>query len=57
MRYGVQWPDGSVTGLITDKQRLAAHYANEHDGTVYDEDHQPDKMPGHSEGGHDEKRV
>jgi len=34
-RYGVRWPDGSVTGAITDSQRLAASYAKQHDGTVY----------------------
>lgn len=35
-RYGVQWADGSITGLITDKHHLAAHYAREYGGRVYE---------------------
>ncbi len=35
-RYGVKWPDGLVTGGITDSYRLAASYAKDHDGTVYE---------------------
>jgi hypothetical protein len=36
-RYGVRWPDGSVTGGITESHRLAAAYARNHAGTVYAE--------------------
>lgn len=40
-RYGVRWPDGSVTGGITDHYRLAAAYAKHRDnpapGVVYQE--------------------
>ena len=34
-RYGVRWPDGSITGAITDSARLAGAYAKDHGGAVY----------------------
>ena len=41
-RYGVAWPDGGITGDITDditdSQRLAAAYAKNHNGSVYEAD-------------------
>jgi hypothetical protein len=37
-RYGVRWPDGSITGAITDSARLAGAYAKDHGGAVYTAD-------------------
>lgn len=38
VRYGIAWPDGGITGDITDSQRLAAAYAKNHNGSVYEAD-------------------
>ncbi len=35
-RYGVEWPDGTYTGAISDQQRLAASYARNHNGKAYE---------------------
>ena len=45
-RYGVRWPDGSITGAITDSHRLAAAYAKNHDGKVYEADKNGDPIKG-----------
>jgi hypothetical protein len=45
-RYGVAWPDGSITGAITDSQRLAAAYAKNHDGCWYEADAGGDPVAG-----------
>jgi hypothetical protein len=37
MRYGIDWPDGTCTGAITDSYRLAAAYAAQHGGKVRDD--------------------
>lgn len=36
LRYGIQYPDGTFTGLISDQLRAINSYAAEHRGTVYD---------------------
>ena len=41
-RYGVQWGDKSITGLITDSYKLAAAYAKEHGGRVYEQKDEAD---------------
>lgn len=37
-RYGVRWPDGSITGGITDRAALARAYARQAGGTAYQAD-------------------
>jgi len=44
-RYGVQWPDGSITGAITDKYTLAAAYAKSDGGKPYQADANGEPMP------------
>ena len=37
-RYGVRWPDGSITGAITDRANLARAYARKQGGRAYQAD-------------------
>lgn len=37
-RYGVKWPDGTETGPITDRYRLAARYAKSEGGKPWNYD-------------------
>jgi hypothetical protein len=37
-RYGVRWPDGSITGAITDRAALARAYARKEGGRAYQAD-------------------
>lgn len=42
MRYGIQYPDGSFSGEITDQKSLANSYASQHGGVVYDSEDKAD---------------
>ena len=57
-RYGVNWPDGSYTGPITDHYNRAARYARDHGGTAYQEgtSEDPEHHEHHTKGvGHEDR--